>query len=104
VSRIGPSVFHAVFSTLLAVAVIGASESYVFRIFFKVLLLTVLVGGSHGLFFLPVMLSLGGGKSHAKVENKEVTTRSPTEDCVQEIEMSKVTITSENEDVTEVDK
>ena len=34
--RIGPCTFNAVLSTLLAVIVVGFSESYVFRIFFKV--------------------------------------------------------------------
>merc|ERR1712166_1281566 len=42
--RIGPSVFNAVASTLLAVIIIGFSESYVFRVFFKALFLTVLIG------------------------------------------------------------
>ena len=71
-ARIGPSVFHAVLSTLLAVVVIGASESYVFRIFFKVLLVTVLIGGAHGLLLLPVILSLAGGRNvHAKRDAKK---------------------------------
>ena len=40
-------------STLLAVIIIGFSKSYVFRVFFKALFLTVLIGGAHGLLFLP---------------------------------------------------
>eukprot|EP00439_Symbiodinium_sp_Y106_P045694 s324_g5.t2 len=39
--RIGPCTFNAVLSTLLAVVVVGFSDSYVFRIFFKVLFLVV---------------------------------------------------------------
>jgi len=59
--RIGPSVFNAVVSTLLAVIVISFSKSYVFQVFFKALFLTVVLGGAHGLIFLPMMLSLFGG-------------------------------------------
>jgi predicted RND superfamily exporter protein len=59
--RIGPSVFNGVMSTLLAVVIIGFSKSYVFRVFFKALFLTVVIGGAHGLVFLPTMLSIFGG-------------------------------------------
>jgi len=61
--RIGPSVFNAIVSTLLAVLLIGFSKSYVFRIFFKALFLTVILGGAHGMCFLPAVLSLFGGSS-----------------------------------------
>ena len=67
--RIGPSVFNAVASTLLAVIIIGFSESYVFRVFFKALFLTVLIGGAHGLLFLPTILGLLGGSKAAPDEN-----------------------------------
>jgi len=61
--RIGPSVLNAIISTLLAVIVLAFSKSYIFRVFFKVLCLTVLIGGSHGMLFLPALLSvIGGGK------------------------------------------
>ena len=50
--RIGPSVFNAVLSTMVAVVIIGFSESYVFRVFFKALFLTVLLGGAHWLLFV----------------------------------------------------
>jgi len=61
VERIGPCTFNAVMSTFLAVVVISFSNSYVFRIFFKVLFLVVLIAGAHGLWLLPVLLSLVGG-------------------------------------------
>lgn len=79
-NRIGPSVFNAIMSTLLAVVVISFSKSYIFRVFFKVLFLTVVVGGIHGLVLLPVLLSLFGGNAQtsvlpsvAKTDNGEVT-------------------------------
>jgi len=59
--RIGPCTFNAVFSTLAAVAVMGTSESYVFRILFKTLFLVVIIAGAHGLWLLPAILSLVGG-------------------------------------------
>jgi len=61
VERIGPCTFNAVVSTFLAVVVVGFSNSYVFRIFFKVLFLVVVIAGAHGLWLLPVILSIAGG-------------------------------------------
>merc|ERR1711990_540511 len=65
-TRIGPSVFHAPFSTLLAVLVIGFSKSYVFQVFFKVLFLVTTIAGAHGLLLLPVLLSMVGGAASAE--------------------------------------
>ena len=59
--RIGPSVFNAVVSTLLAVVVIGFSTSYVFVVFFKAFFLVTVIGGAAGLWLLPTMLGLFGG-------------------------------------------
>lgn len=57
-SRIGPAVFNAIFSTLFAVLALCTSKSFVFFTFFQALCLTVLIGGSHGLILLPVLLTL----------------------------------------------
>ncbi|CAK9032965.1 Patched domain-containing protein 3 (RND-type protein RNDEu-3) [Durusdinium trenchii] len=65
VDRIGVCTFNAVLSTLLAVVVVGFSDSYVFRIFFKVLFLVVTIAGAHGLWLLPSILSLVGGSKPA---------------------------------------
>jgi len=65
VDRIGVCTFNAVLSTLLAVVVVGLSESYVFRIFFKVLFLVVVIAGAHGLWLLPAILSLVGGSKQS---------------------------------------
>merc|ERR1711871_243892 len=64
--RIGPSVFNAIVSTLLAVVILGFSKSYIFRVFFKALFLTILFGGCVGLWLLPVLLSIFGGSKAAK--------------------------------------
>jgi len=63
--EISPAVFHGGFSTLLAFLLLAASESYVFITFFKVFFMTVLFGMFHGLFFLPVALSLIGPNPYA---------------------------------------
>merc|ERR1711881_253039 len=67
--RIGPWVFNAITSTMLAVAVLATSNSFIFRVFFKALFLTVLFGGLHGLWLLPTLLALFGG------ENEKVSPR-----------------------------
>jgi len=65
VERIGVCTFNAVLSTLLAVVVVGFSDSYVFRVFFKVLFLVVVIAGAHGLWLLPAILSLVGGSKQS---------------------------------------
>merc|ERR1711871_748333 len=61
--RIGPSVFNAIISTLLAVVVIGFSKSYVFVVFFKAFFLVTTVAGAHGIWLLPCVLGLLGGSN-----------------------------------------
>jgi len=76
VDRIGVCTFNAVLSTLLAVVVVGFSDSYVFRIFFKVLFLVVTIAGAHGLWLLPSILSLVGGcKPSSEVYAEGETTK-----------------------------
>merc|ERR1719468_914344 len=85
VERIGPCTFNAVFSTFLAVVVVGFSNSYVFRIFFKVLFLLVVIAGAHGLWLLPVILSLlGGSKDPEEPAPAAVTEAAVTETKVKE--------------------
>jgi predicted RND superfamily exporter protein len=60
--RIGPSVFHTIFSTILAVLVLSFSKSFVFVVFFKVLFLICVIAGAHGLWFLPIVLSIVGSE------------------------------------------
>jgi len=69
-SRIGPSVFHALFSTILAIVVIGFSKSYIFKVFFKIIFLVTIIAGSHGLWLLPCLLSIVAGE-RAEEEGEE---------------------------------
>jgi len=61
IRTLGPSVFNAVISTLLAILVVGFSKSFVFELFFRILCVLCIVGGAHGLWLLPVVLSIVGG-------------------------------------------
>lgn len=58
--EIGVSVINGGLSTFLAVVSLSISESYVFQVFFKVFLGTVMYGLAHGLIFLPILLSVIG--------------------------------------------
>lgn len=60
-ARIGPSVFQAIFSTILAVLVLSNSKSFVFYTFFQALFLVTTIAGAHGMLLLPVILGLAGG-------------------------------------------
>lgn len=57
-TRVGPAVFNGGISTLLAFVLLATSSSYVFLSFFKIFLLICLLGLTHGLLVLPVLLVL----------------------------------------------
>merc|ERR1712154_458606 len=59
-NRVGASVFNGAFSTFLAVAAMGLSQTYVFRVFFKQFFLVTVLGSLHGLIVLPALLSIVG--------------------------------------------
>ncbi|KAJ1491849.1 patched family-domain-containing protein [Baffinella frigidus] len=63
-SEMGADVCHGAFSTFLAVLVLGASKSYIFRMFFKQFFGICFFGATHGLMLLPVVLSLVGPPTH----------------------------------------
>ncbi|GMH94729.1 hypothetical protein TL16_g12987 [Triparma laevis f. inornata] len=55
---LGPAVFKGGFTTLLGVCLLSMASSSVFRMFFKMLFLTVIFGVLHGVISLPVFLCL----------------------------------------------
>ncbi|XP_032681193.1 protein patched homolog 3-like isoform X3 [Odontomachus brunneus] len=59
-SIIGPAVLNGGLSTFLAFVLLGFSQAYVFKTFFRLFSSVVLFGLFHGLLFLPVILSLAG--------------------------------------------
>ena len=61
-ATLGMPIVQGALSTILGMVVLSASGSYVFRTFFKVIFLVMLLGAVHGLIFLPVLLSLVGPK------------------------------------------
>jgi predicted RND superfamily exporter protein len=58
--EIGPSVLLGCFTTFLGVLPLAFASSEVFRIFLKMFISIVVIGGAHGLIVLPVILSFVG--------------------------------------------
>ena len=56
----GGPIFNGAVSSVLGILMLAFAKSYIFRSFFKVMLLVVVFGASHALLFLPVVLSLIG--------------------------------------------
>ncbi|XP_066538156.1 patched domain-containing protein 3-like [Hoplias malabaricus] len=57
---LGHPMIQGAVSTIAGVVVLAASQSYIFRTFFKIMFLVILFGLVHGIVFLPVFLSLFG--------------------------------------------
>ncbi|CDJ36599.1 LOW QUALITY PROTEIN: uncharacterized protein EMH_0091690 [Eimeria mitis] len=53
----GNPLFHGASSTLLGILLLGFSESFVFTVFFRMMVMVVLFGAAHGMVLLPVILS-----------------------------------------------
>merc|ERR1712070_61202 len=58
--RLGRSVTNGAVSTFLAIVVLADAQSYIFRVLFKLLGLIIMFAYFHGVFVLPVVLSLIG--------------------------------------------
>ncbi|KFV39791.1 Patched domain-containing protein 3, partial [Gavia stellata] len=54
---LGYPVLQGAVSTILGVVVLAAAKTYIFRTFFKIMLLVILFGALHGLVFIPVFLT-----------------------------------------------
>lgn len=63
-TNLGPAVLKGGLTTLLGVCLLSMASSSVFRMFFKMLFLTVLFGVYHGIIALPVFLTI-----HQKIVN-----------------------------------
>lgn len=78
IRRAGGPIFNGAMSSIIGIILLISSKSFIFRSFFKVMLLVVLFGMFHALFVLPVILSFSCSKpsnqataSVSKVELKE---------------------------------
>ena len=63
----GP-ILNGATSTFLDIVVLAASTSYIFQSFFKIMLLVIVFGMLHAIFFLPAVLALLGPENRACVD------------------------------------
>jgi hypothetical protein len=69
---LGLPIFQGATSTILGVIALILAQSYIFMVFFKMIFLVILFGALHGMFLLPVLLSLfGPGACTRKRKSKE---------------------------------
>nr|XP_056713097.1 patched domain-containing protein 3-like [Euleptes europaea] len=58
--RLGYPMVQGSISTIVGVLVLSATDTYIFRAFFKIIFLVISFGTFHGLFFIPVFLTFVG--------------------------------------------
>ncbi|OWR54203.1 Ptc-related protein [Danaus plexippus plexippus] len=68
---LGLPIVQGSFSTILGVVALLLADSYIFSVFFKMVFMVIFFGAMHGLFLLPVLLSLFGPGSCTR-ETKEI--------------------------------
>ncbi|XP_047736660.1 patched domain-containing protein 3 [Hyalella azteca] len=87
---LGLPVMQGALSTLLGVLTLVMVPSYIFITFFKTVFLVIFLGALHGLFLIPVFLSLfGPGSCSKRVKNTDESTES--------YDMAKVTTNGNNQ-------
>lgn len=74
---LGLPIFQGSVSTILGMVALILADNYIFSVFFKMVFLVVFFGAMHGLFLLPVLLSLFGPGSctykSRKVEDRKLS-------------------------------
>lgn len=65
---LGLPICQGSFSTILGVIALLLADSYLFSVFFKMVFMVIFFGAMHGLFLLPVLLSLFGPGSCTRQE------------------------------------
>ena len=58
--EIGPSVAMGCFTTFLGILPLAFAGSVIFRVFFKMFFSIIVLGATHGLILMPVLLSIFG--------------------------------------------
>lgn len=72
---LGLPIFQGSVSTVLGMLALLLANNYIFSVFFKMVFLVVFFGAMHGLFLLPVLLSLFGPGSCTRVKKNENAVR-----------------------------
>lgn len=67
---LGLPIFQGAISTILGMIALLLANNYLFAVFFKMVFLVVFFGAMHGLFLLPVLLSLFGPGSCKNYDNE----------------------------------
>lgn len=81
--ELGPPVFHAVLSTVVAVLAFSAASSYIVQSLFSGLASILTLAAAHGLILLPILLSLFGPDGfYRSKEDKEAAERTLEETCI----------------------
>ena len=73
IDRSGGPIINAALSSIVGILMLTLSTSYIFQSFFKLMLLVILFGLAHSVFFLPVLLSVAGPRpsEDTKQDNDE---------------------------------
>ena len=64
--KVGVPILNGAVSSILGILMLGFASSYIFKSFFKTMLLVIVLGVAHSLLFLPVMLSFVGPRRTSK--------------------------------------
>jgi len=103
----GVAVAHGGISTLCAMMPVGLSSAYLFRLFFRMFILTCFLGLAHGLLFLPLVLSLVRAKGHTvctrRSKGKRALKRPALKDGTIASSLSRRDVTPATPDVDEID-
>lgn len=70
---LGLPIVQGSFSTILGVVALLLADSYIFSVFFKMVFMVIFFGAMHGLFLLPVLLSLFGPGSCTREEKLNIS-------------------------------
>ncbi|XP_063378289.1 patched domain-containing protein 3 isoform X2 [Cydia fagiglandana] len=83
---LGLPIVQGSFSTILGVVALLLADSYIFSVFFKMVFMVIFFGAMHGLFLLPVLLSLFGpgscSKKHEDIKMSKVDKSFPHPYCI----------------------
>ncbi|XP_041977331.1 patched domain-containing protein 3 isoform X2 [Aricia agestis] len=69
---LGLPIVQGSFSTILGVVALLLADSYIFSVFFKMVFMVIFFGAMHGLFLLPVLLSLFGPGSCTRSKDADL--------------------------------